>query len=123
MERRTAIRHMALLCASAMLLPSCLENKKSTSLDLKQLTVTAEQEQLLAELVETIIPKTDTPGARELGVHLFVLKMVDDCYAKEEQEKFLSGLQVFEGKSFLDNSVAHRISLLNEIMEPKYAES
>ncbi len=123
MERRTAIRHMALLCASAMLLPSCIKNQKSTSIELKHLKVTANQEQLLAELVETIIPKTDTPGARELGVHLFVLKMIDDCYRKEQQQRFLAGLEIFEEKSFTESSMQNRIGLLIEIMETKYADT
>lgn len=123
MERRTVIKQMALLCASAMLLPSCLKNKKSTNIDLKQLNVSAEQEELLAELVESIIPKTDSPGAKELGVHLFVLKMLDDCYTKENQERFLAGFEVFEGENFVDRSRAQRIKLLNEIMESKSTEN
>jgi hypothetical protein len=51
---------------------------------------------MLAELAETIIPKTDTPGAKDLSAHLFVLKMVDDCFPKEKQEKFVLGMKEFE---------------------------
>jgi len=128
MERRTAIRHMALLCASAMLLPSCFNNQQGASISLQHITITAKQEQLLAELVETIIPKTDTPGAKELGIHLFVLKMVNDCRPKEEQQRFMDGLQTFEnenigGAKFTDSSVQQRINLLKEIMEAKNKES
>lgn len=123
MERRTAIRHMALLCASAMLLPSCIKSQKAKNINLKYLKITAEQEQLLAELVETIIPKTDTPGAKELGIHLFVLKMVNDCRPQEDQQRFLAGLQVFEGKNFVESSLQARISLLKEITEAKYAKN
>lgn len=123
MERRTALKQMALLCASAMLLPSCLQGGKNASIGLKHITITEIQEKLLAELVETIIPKTDTPGAKELGVHLFVLKMIDDCYPKDKQQRFLNGLQIFEDKNFSGSSAQVRIVLLQEIMEKKYAES
>lgn len=123
MERRTALKQMALLCASAMLLPSCLQAGKTASIGLKHITITEIQEKLLAELVETIIPKTDTPGAKELGVYLFVLKMIDDCYPKDKQRRFLDGLQIFEDKNFGGSSAQVRIVFLQEIMEKKYAES
>lgn len=124
MERRTAIKQMALLCASAMLLPSCLQGGgKMANIGLKHIAVTEAQEKLMAELVETIIPKTDTPGAKELGVHLFVFKMVDDCYPKAEQDQFLDGLKDFEDKKFEENTTRQRIDLLKEIMQEKNAES
>ncbi|WP_113663310.1 gluconate 2-dehydrogenase subunit 3 family protein [Pedobacter nanyangensis] len=128
MERRTAIRHMALLCASAMLLPSCFNHQQEASIPLQQIAISAKQEQLLAELVETIIPKTDTLGAKDLGLHLFVLKMVDDCLPQKEQQQFMDGLQTFEDKTiggtkFAESSNQHKINLLKEIMEPRYKES
>jgi hypothetical protein len=54
------------------------------------------QEALLAEIVETIIPATDTPGAKELGIHHFVQKMVADCFEKKVQEGFANGLNQVE---------------------------
>jgi hypothetical protein len=57
---------------------------------------TSGQEALLAEIVETIIPATDTPGAKELGVHQFVQKMVADCFEKKVQEGFTTGLNNVE---------------------------
>ncbi len=48
---------------------------------------------MLAELAETILPKTDTPGAKDLAAHLFALKMVDDCYTKTNQEKYMKGMK------------------------------
>ncbi|RZK28698.1 MAG: cytochrome P450, partial [Hymenobacter sp.] len=53
------------------------------------------QEKLLAVIAETIIPKTTTPGAKELGLHLFVLTMLDDCYNKQDQQDFMAGLTQF----------------------------
>ena len=77
---------------------------------------------LLADVSETFIPKTDTPGAKDLSAHLFALKMLDDCYKKEDQQKFISGLKDFEkfvkekkGKSFSDCSIPERESILNDV--------
>ncbi|MCX6216186.1 gluconate 2-dehydrogenase subunit 3 family protein [Spirosoma sp.] len=77
------------------------------------------QTDLLAELVETIIPATDTPGAKALNVHQFVQKMVADCYPKTVQENFQKGLDSLDGlaksafsKSFTEGDTAQRIALL-----------
>src|SRR5690606_18066954 len=55
------------------------------------------EEALLEALVETLIPATDTPGGRELLLHLFVLKMVGDCHGPEDQQAFSEGLGAFTG--------------------------
>jgi hypothetical protein len=79
----------------------------------------ADQTALLAALVETIIPATDSPGAKDLGVHLFILKMLADCYEKTEQARFLNGLTELDervgashGKSFAACSPAQRLEIL-----------
>ncbi|HMJ70723.1 MAG TPA: gluconate 2-dehydrogenase subunit 3 family protein [Cyclobacteriaceae bacterium] len=68
-----------------------------------------EQASLIAELSEIIIPKTDTPGAKEAGVPSFIDQLVRDCYKKEDQDNFLKGLEEFDkgakdayGDAFLD---------------------
>ena len=44
---------------------------------------------MLAELAETIIPKTKNfIGAKDLKAHEFLLTMVDDCMAPEDQKVF-----------------------------------
>jgi len=47
---------------------------------------------LIAELAETIIPRTDTPGAKDAEVEVFILKMLRDCTVLKEQHNFLKGL-------------------------------
>ena len=61
------------------------------------------QTEVLATMVETIIPATDTPGAKALNVHQFVQKMVSDCYEKKVQDNLSDGLTALDGlaqKSF-----------------------
>ena len=69
--------------------------------------VSAEQRTLLAEAADTILPATDTPGAKAAGVEQFIVRMLRDCYRLEDQEKFYAGLarldadsQARHGKSF-----------------------
>ena len=50
------------------------------------------EERMLQLVVETIIPSTDTPGAKELNVDQFVLLMVNDCHSEKDQIAFYSGL-------------------------------
>ncbi len=54
---------------------------------------------LLAELVEVIIPATDTPGAKAAGVHEFVLRVLRDCYPPEEQRQFEETLRLLRDES------------------------
>ena len=48
---------------------------------------------MLEALVDTVMPATDTPGARQAHVHVFVDRALRDCYTPEEQKVFLTGLE------------------------------
>lgn len=50
-----------------------------------------QKKQLLAELAETIIPRTDTPGAKDAQVDEFIIKMIKEADQKS-QHNFLAGL-------------------------------
>ncbi|MFC0517122.1 gluconate 2-dehydrogenase subunit 3 family protein [Mucilaginibacter angelicae] len=95
MDRRTVIKNLALIIGGAALLPACSQDKAKSKVALKNMDITAGQEQLIGDIAETVIPKTTTPGARDLLLHLFVLKMVDDCYKKEDQQAFITGMSHF----------------------------
>lgn len=89
--------------------------------------LSARQAALLAELVEVIIPKTDTPGAKEALTHVFVDLYVNDCYAKPQQEIFLKGLDDVETLSqkqwrrfFLELSATERLSLLKQLEKESF---
>jgi hypothetical protein len=99
MQRRTAIKQLAFACGALLLIPSCMQDKSKAPFLLKKISIDSDQEKLIAELAETIIPKTDTPGAKDVSAHLFALMMVDDCYKQEDQQKFIAGLEAFHVKS------------------------
>lgn len=93
--RRIALKNLLIVAAGTALLPSCMQDDKKSSINLKHLQLSRDHEKALAALTETIIPTTDTPGAKDISAHLFVLLMVDDCYAREEQEAFMQGFDAF----------------------------
>jgi hypothetical protein len=121
MDRRTVIKNLALIIGGAALLPSCVKGS-SNYIPLKHINITADQEKLISDVCETIIPKTDVPGAKELSLHVFVLKMLDDCYKKKDQQAIMKGLDEFNAlvqkkynQSFGDLSVKDREAILTGI--------
>src|SRR5688572_9749325 len=46
---------------------------------------------LLAEIADTILPETKTPGAKAAGVGPFIAMMVADTYDSREQDLFRDG--------------------------------
>lgn len=129
-NRRTALRNLGLVIGGAILLPACDKPAGKASIALKKININANQEQFLADVSETIIPKTDTPGAKDLGLHLFVLKMVDDCFSKKDQDEFMAGLDKVSkdaekrfNKPFGQCTRAQRESILNELDQKHVAQS
>jgi hypothetical protein len=51
---------------------------------------------LIADLAEAIIPATDTPGAKDAGVHDFIIVLIRDCTDIKSQNKFINGLNDLE---------------------------
>ena len=61
MNRRLAVRHLTILAGTAALLPGCLsqtEREQPASVPLKHLALTARDETLLAEVCETLLPRS-----------------------------------------------------------------
>ena len=126
MDRRSSLKTLIIISAGAALLPSCLQDKKKSSLSLKNIKIDANEEELLSGLSETIIPKTSTPGAGDVSAHLFALMMVDDCYASGDQDKFVKGLKEFEDfskkkfdKSFVKCTPSERTGMVKSIQSKK----
>jgi hypothetical protein len=122
MNRRTVIKNLALVVGGAVLLPSCLRKDGTSYVQLKHISLDSDQQNLVADVAETIIPKTNTPGAKDLNLPAFLLKMLDDCYNKKDQQSFLAGLAAFNdmvkkkyNQSFGDLSTKDREAVLTGI--------
>jgi gluconate 2-dehydrogenase gamma chain len=85
-------------------------------------TLTAAQLALVNSLVDHIIPRTDTPGAKDAGVPQFVDALLTDHYRAPERNRFLAGLQGVDVRSlrkykkpFVATSHAQQVAILREM--------
>ncbi len=123
------MKRLALLSTGAFLLPSCMEDASNPPIPLHNFKIDDQQEQLLQTLTAVIIPDGATPGSSAVSAHLFALKMLDDCYSKEDRDKYLKGLQLFDaaarsssGHSFVQSSPGQRAALLSSIENKKLTD-
>ncbi|HEV7330596.1 MAG TPA: gluconate 2-dehydrogenase subunit 3 family protein [Flavisolibacter sp.] len=129
MERRRALKYLFVITAGTAILPSCRQQESKSSILLKHMKVSLEEEKTLAELAETIIPASATPGAKDTYAHLFALRMLDDCYEKEDQQAFSNGLKALDGMvkekhgtTFLKASAAQRAQVLTALEKKEAPE-
>ncbi len=107
MQRRDALKALALLTGGAVLVPSCDFMKEDILAAYRNLQVTPSLQKLLAAIADTIIPAGTIKGAADISVQDFILVMVNDCMKEEQQKVFMQGLSAFNdyskkagGKSF-----------------------
>lgn len=72
------------------------------------------QGRLLAEIVETIIPTTDTPGAKTAKVHVFVDLMLAQCVPVDQRKTVLQAIDAID-RDFLTAPPAGRIARLERV--------
>ena len=126
LKRRDAIKQLFCITAGVALIPSCMSDRSKASILLKNIKISPEEETMLAALCETILPKTATPGAKELSSHLFVLTMVDECRKKEDQQQFIIGMKAFQdkcqaykGKDFTSSTPEDKKAIVSSIIADK----
>jgi gluconate 2-dehydrogenase gamma chain len=126
MNRRELIQRVALLMGGAISAPAVLgvlngcSPKPSASWH-PQFLSTAEGA-IVEEVAELILPRTDTPGARDVGVPAFIDVILKDAYPAEDQARFVSGAKDFDaeaqrahGKPFLELPQAQRLAFLQKV--------
>ncbi len=104
-DRREALQRVALLLGSTISTPTLialLEGCQPKTKTAEQ-TVTAtkpsisdNQQKMIAEISEIIIPTTSTPGAKAAKVPEFIALMLVDCYTEDDQKSFIAGLDQLE---------------------------
>lgn len=99
MDRREALRRTALLMGGVVSAPAIMGVLKGCTakpgLDFKPEFLNADQATVISQISEIIIPRTDTPGAKDAGVPSFIDQMLKEVYSKEDQDRFTSGLTAF----------------------------
>ena len=133
LDRRAALRRLSVVLggvATAPLASGLLSGCRTPSgADLASYefqSLTGTQPDLLAALVDQIIPETDTPGAAEVGVPQFVDMMLTDWYAADERDGFLTALDAVDrraGGSFVDLEDAARAELVATMDAEAFADT
>lgn len=120
MQRRKVLQTLSVSLGSLLVSPAWAKNWREQDLILNKPIFTPNQEELLTEIVSTIIPEGKIVGAASLGVPVFIQKMLADCYEKDVQDSFKNGLLTIEKQaqetykqSFKQLPTASRIALLN----------
>ncbi|MEX2567557.1 MAG: gluconate 2-dehydrogenase subunit 3 family protein [Cyclobacteriaceae bacterium] len=98
MKRRKILKGLAMVSGGIVLLPSFNPvTEKKVKEAYQNLNISKDDHEMMGNLCDTIIPPDQNfKGAKELGVHGFVLLMVNDCLAEEEKKNFLMGWQDFK---------------------------
>ncbi len=123
MNRREAVNRVALLLGGTIIgaeffLSGCKPAKRTSA----TLDFTKDDIAYLDEIAETIIPTTDTPGAKAAQVGAFMTVMVKDCYDDKNQKIFLDGMVKLDDAcdkmhktTFMSATPEQRKTLLTEL--------
>ena len=89
---------------------------------------TIEEEKVVSEIAEIFIPRTHTPGAKDLKLENFIILMLRDCFNHEIKYSFLNGLRDFikkvkseSGLDFIKLELGDKLKLVNR--EDEFAMS
>ncbi|WP_421872670.1 gluconate 2-dehydrogenase subunit 3 family protein [Marinoscillum sp.] len=119
MDRRKAIINMSMGAAGIGLSSSFISLMSSCSqpatLTYAALTFDAQQDTLVQQLVELIIPTTDTPGAKAAKVNEYIDRVLALVRDSSETNLFLQGLGNLEKDSFLSQTKSDQITYLSKL--------
>ena len=122
MRRRIALKNLATAAGGLLVLPTWANGWNPATVKTGTVFLSPHLDAVLTEVVDTIIPQTDTPGAKALHVQTFIQKMVTDCYEKDVQTAFANGLKKVDqtaheqySKPFAACDTAQRLMVLETI--------
>ncbi len=127
LSRRQALQRLTLLVGGAIsaptlgaLLSGCRAAPPTAGWAPR--TLDPDQVDLLDIVVARIIPATDTPGARDVGVPSFIDTILSDWMEAEARDRFLSGLAALDGGmgdgvAFRDATPEQQDALLSRLDE------
>ena len=133
MHRRDVLRLLAtgslLQLAPPTLFAVLREARGLTQSQTLPRTLNAHQHATVKALAEMIIPRTDTPGASDVGAAEFIDLILTEWYEEAERTRFLSGLadvdsrsQSLFGKDFVDGSSLQQSDILMALGEKMVEE-
>ncbi|MDH3711779.1 MAG: gluconate 2-dehydrogenase subunit 3 family protein [Cyclobacteriaceae bacterium] len=133
MKRREALRKTAMITGSSAIIPGLLSLLQSCQqqerLSWQPQFLSQDQVGFVATLVDTILPKTETPGGLEVKVDIFIDLVFSKMYGEEAQKMVVEEIEALDircrgnyGASFSGISAEDRVTFLTELegASPKY---
>jgi Gluconate 2-dehydrogenase subunit 3 len=128
MDRRDALRLLATGTALRLVPPKLLavlrEARTLLAAQLPSRKLNSHQDATVSAMAELILPRTDTPGATEVGVSEFVDLMLTEWYDEPDRTCFLNGLAEVDlrtkalfGKNFVEASPDQQADILTWLGE------
>ncbi len=117
MNRRNALLNIATLMGVSPFTGFAIEHfGKINETNFQASLFSSDEQKLIAEIAEIIVPTTATPGAKAAGVPAFIEMMLQDCYQKPQQDTFKKGLDSL-GTNFLSLPSQEQNALLMNLEE------
>lgn len=102
-DRREALRKTVLIMGSALSAPTIMGILDGCSVSNEPDWIPDlfdnDQAIMISEISEIMIPATDTPGARDVGVPKFIESMIRDVYSEEDRNIFMEGMTSFNSNA------------------------
>jgi hypothetical protein len=128
MNRREALQLLAtgtaLQLAPAKMLAALREARAVLADQNAPRTLNAHQDATVRTMTEMILPRTETPGAADVGAGEFIDLMLTEWYEEAERARFLGGLADVDTRSqnlfqhnFVDCTSIQRAAILNALGE------
>ncbi|MFK7814674.1 MAG: gluconate 2-dehydrogenase subunit 3 family protein [Maribacter sp.] len=123
MDRRKALKKAGLLAGAALAAPSMLSLlqscKNETRLTWQPEFFDEDEAKTIGTLVDMILPRTETPGALDVKVDVFIDKVIAQTYDDEGQQKMRNEISAFNetckekfGDVFINLNKANRAEVL-----------
>ena len=126
MDRREALKRTAWIMGGVISAPAMMGILKGCTakptINWKPVFLSENQGILISQVADIIIPTTDTPGAKDVGVPGFIDLMLKDCYTKEDQDEFIAGMTALDeeakkayGEAFIDLGAEEQTEFVKKI--------
>jgi hypothetical protein len=122
MDRRIALKNMGLALGYSIATPTLLSLVQSCNevktIDWTPDFFTKEEGNILVKLIDIILPKTDTPSASEVNVHVFLDKFTNEIMEEMQKEMTKLSLKKFIDKALSESGKEKAEDLSPEDLEP-----
>jgi len=127
MDRRVALRNMGLALGYTVATPTLVSLvqgcKNVETADWTPDFFTKEQGNILHKIVDIILPKTDTPSASEVNVHVFIDSFANEIMGEIQQSITKLSFDKFIAKALENSGKDEANDLTSEDLEPVLVEA